>query len=122
MPDHPGLRAPPKSLQGPAHAPDVALAAHREYLIERSKYAAAVLFAPPDAGPALLDEPEPAARMLRTWSMAGLERLFADLFQVGAACGCGMLFGSRQQKGHMACVAAAKERIPGGEKRCQLVG
>jgi hypothetical protein len=59
----------------------VARAAQRDYLIERCKWAAAALFAPPGAAPAR--DPEPAARQLRTWSMAGLERLFADLFQVG---------------------------------------
>lgn len=75
------------SEQGTPHAPDVSRGAHRDYLIERSKYAAAILFAPPGGGAALLADPEPAARMLRTWSMAGLERLFADLFQVHTVAG-----------------------------------
>ena len=64
------------------HAPDAARAAHRAHMVARCSAAAAVLFAPPGAAPASGRDAEArAARMLRAWSTAGLERLFADLFQ-----------------------------------------
>lgn len=64
--------------QAAPHEPDVLRGSHRAFLIERCKWAAALLFAPPGTA-AAGDDPEPAARMLRTWSMPGLERLFADV-------------------------------------------
>jgi hypothetical protein len=67
-------------LQARPHEPDLARARHRSYMIDRSKWAAMVLFAP-QGQRAAPDDPGPAARMLSTWSMAGLERLYADLFQ-----------------------------------------
>jgi hypothetical protein len=71
------------------HTPDVSRAAHREYMIERCKWAAAALFAQPGAPPPA--DASVAAKQLRTWSMAGLERLFADLFQVrGGGAGWGV--------------------------------
>ncbi|GBF87303.1 hypothetical protein Rsub_00014 [Raphidocelis subcapitata] len=66
-------------LKADPHPPDELRAEHRSYLIDRCKYAAAALFAPP--GVQAPTSPEAAARMLATWSMPGLERLFADLFQ-----------------------------------------
>ncbi|KAF8058921.1 FUBP3 [Scenedesmus sp. PABB004] len=61
---------------------DAALAAQRDYLVQRCAPAAALLFAPPGAPPGSHAQLLADARaQLASWSSLGLERLFLDLHQ-----------------------------------------
>lgn len=98
-------------LKGKPHAPDVARAAHRAYMIERCTCAAALLFAPPGGARHSRQAAEAsAARMLRTWSTVGIERLFADLFQDLLLA----LAQQQQQQPPLGGAAAAAAALAGG--------
>ncbi len=77
-------------LQAHAHADDEASVQHRSYLVDRCKYAAALLFGPPQDQ--RLADPAAALNVLAGWSTAGLERLFVDLHQGGGGFRCQFLF------------------------------